>query len=196
MARDNASMNPVSSSLWLAMATATCQFTLACRKSSSGPSTAMASLALSSRSRSASVRYFAASRAQTGSIASRVSSSAAIRMRRPRMTRATESATDSSSGFCTKAPPARPVLMRIKPWTSRMRSASRTVARLIRVCATRSRSVGSAVPSGNSPRRIRSRRSSARTSEALGTGMGVSRTGCRFGPLFETSWFLHLAPHP
>jgi hypothetical protein len=33
MARDNASMNPVSSSLWLAMATATCQFTLAWRKS-------------------------------------------------------------------------------------------------------------------------------------------------------------------
>ena len=120
-----------------------------------------------------------------GSIASRVSSRAAIRMRRPRMTRATESATDSSSGFCTKAPPARPVLMRIRPCTSRMRSASRTVARLMWVCVTRSRSVGSAVPSGNSPRRTRSRRSSARTSEALGTGIGVSRTGGRFGPPFE-----------
>src|SRR3984957_5402315 len=177
MARDSASMNPASSSLWLASATPRAQPTLACRKSSSGPSTLMAALAAASLARSASVRYFAASRAHAGSIPSRASHSAASRICRPRISRLTESATESPPGRCTKAPPERPVLIRTSPCTSRIRSASRTVVRLMRVCTTMSRSVGSEVPSGNSPLRMRSRRSSARTSEAFGTCIGASRTG-------------------
>ena len=60
-----------------------------------------------------------------------------------------------------------------------MRRASRTVARLIRVWVTSSRSDGSVTPSANWPLRMRSRSSWARTSEAFGTDIGPSSTGDR-----------------
>ena len=116
----------------------------------------------------------AASSAQNGSSASRVSIRSASLICLPRMSMLTELAIDAVVGRWTNAPPARPALTRTRFWTSRIRSASRTVARLIWVCLTSSRSAGRAAPSGSSPLRIRSRNSRARTSGALGTSTGLS----------------------
>src|SRR5260370_26473352 len=71
--------------------------------------------------------------------------------------------------------------MRTRPWTSRIRSASRTVVRLMFVWSTSARSGGSGVPSSTSPRSIRSRRSLARASDALGSCIGARRTRGRSG---------------
>src|SRR3984885_12402528 len=150
---------------------------LACRnfdRSASG--SAMSSLARSSNSRSSSVRLRAADSAQNGSSASRVSIRSASLILWPRISMLTEPAIPLVVGRWTNAPPARPALTRTRFCTSRMRNASRTVARLICVCLTSSRSAGSAVPSTSSPDRIRSRISRANTSDALGTSTGLSST--------------------
>src|SRR3954452_8698622 len=196
MACDNAVMNPINNSLWPAMATPTCQSTLACRnagKSASG--SAMSLFALSSTARSSSVRLRAASSAQNGSNASRVSIRSANLIFWPRIIKVTELAIDFVVGRWTKAPPARPALTRTRFCTSKIRRASRTVARLICVCLTSSRYAGSAVPSVSSPLRIRSRSSRASTSDALGTSTGLSKTLERVEVEFNSTGAIVAPPH-
>ena len=178
------------------MATPTCQSRLACRnagKSASG--LAMSLFALSSTARSSSVRLRAASSAQNGSSASRVSIRSANLIFWPRIIKVTELAIDFVVGRWTKAPPALPALTRTRFCTSRIRKASRTVARLICVCLTSSRSAGSAVPSVSSPLRIRSRSSRANTSDALGTSTGVSKTLERVEVEFDSTGAIVAPPH-
>src|ERR1700739_1574367 len=155
----------------------------------------MPPLARSSSARSPSARLRAASSAQNGSRASRVSIRSTSLMRLPRMSMLTELAIDLVVGRCTNAPPARPALTRTRFCTSRMRSASRTVALLICVCLTSSRSAGSGAPSASSPLRIRSRSSLASTSDALGTSTGLSLMSDREGApsaasITCPSWFM------